>query len=132
MNLRTAAVGLIGVLLGAAHAYAAEPDGDGSCRDAANRRYENKAELPADVLVLMKRAGRMADAGEPFQVTDAVVDETLPFQRFMFAEQKGCALSLYYERGGRAYGYGHVTFRQAGAEWAIQPGSSYPYGTLRR
>jgi hypothetical protein len=51
----------------------------------------------------------MADPGRPFQVTDVVVDKTLPGRRLIAAYAAADDWIVHYEAGGVAHTY-HVAF----------------------
>ena len=78
--------------------------------DGEYRIVRRVAEIPAAVRSAFAGADfEMANPGEPFQVTDVVM-EKLPWRRLVFA---GCARSrcfLHYEKGGYAHGYYVVVF----------------------
>ena len=104
---------------------------DPTCDGSVTVVFKRKADLPQPVLALIAKVGSMADVGEPFEKTDAVASNPpLPFQRFISAEQRGCDLTINYERGGRAYGRDVILLRQVGGDWMVRHGSSYPYSRL--
>ena len=53
----------------------------------------------------------MANPGEPFQVTDVVAFQKLPWRRLVFAGVQGDMWFLHYERGGLAHSYYVVAFK---------------------
>jgi hypothetical protein len=53
----------------------------------------------------------MANPGQKFQVTDYVVDGTLPWRRLAFAGVQDDKWFVHYERGGYAHSYYVVEFR---------------------
>ncbi|MGA8697779.1 MAG: hypothetical protein WB689_28880, partial [Xanthobacteraceae bacterium] len=81
-------------------------------------------------LALIAKVEPMADVGEPFEKTDAVIGPPLLFQRFIAAQQLGCDLAINYEQGGRGYSHGLILLRQVGGDWTVRHGSSYPYSRL--
>jgi hypothetical protein len=93
---------------------------------------KQKADLPQPVLALIAKVEPMADVGEPFEMTDALIGPPLPFQRFIAAQQSGCDLAINYEQGGRGYSHGLILLRQIGGDWMVRHGSSYPYSRLER
>ena len=122
--LLSVALALSGALTLASRSFADDPACDGSVAVV----FKRKADLPQPVLALIAKVGSMADVSEPFEKTDAVVNNPpLPFQRFISAEQRGCDLTINYERGGRAYGRDVILLRQIGGDWMVRHGSSYPY-----
>jgi hypothetical protein len=61
------------------------------------------AALPAAVRSdVMTRVGRLADRGEPYQSTDAIVLHGAPMQRFIRAVQSEHKIFVWYEQGGIA------------------------------
>jgi hypothetical protein len=72
--------------------------------------------IPANVKQAFSRIARepsfaMADPGQKFQVTDVVLDRTLPFRRLVFAGVQDDMWFVHYEKGGYAHGYYVVTFK---------------------
>jgi hypothetical protein len=64
--------------------------------------------IPKEALqALIKSQGldefRMADPGKPFQATDAVSDESLPWRQFQFAALSKDYLLIRYSKGGYAF-----------------------------
>jgi len=53
----------------------------------------------------------MADPGQKFQVTDVVLDRTLPFRRLVFAGTKDDIWFVHYEHGGIAHRYYVIAFK---------------------
>src|SRR2546423_1262662 len=53
----------------------------------------------------------MANPAQKFQVTDFVVDSTLPWRRLVFAGAQNDKWFVHYERGGRAHSYYVVAFK---------------------
>lgn len=53
----------------------------------------------------------LANPGQKFQVTDAVVDRNLPIRRLVFAGVKADKWFVHYERGGRGHGYYVLVFK---------------------
>ena len=53
----------------------------------------------------------MANPGQKFQVTDVVLDRTLPWRRLAFAGVQDDKWVLHYERGGLAHSYYVVAFK---------------------
>jgi hypothetical protein len=65
-------------------------------------------ELPAE---LRKLLGPIAEAGAPFNKTDAVLDATLPFKRLIRAGHRGTDWFVWYENGGITYFWHAVVVR---------------------
>jgi hypothetical protein len=128
--LLSAALALCGSLAHASDTVAV----DRACIDSSTTFFKRRADLPRPVLNLINKYGPMADAGEPFEISDAhVADEpVLPSQRFISARQSGCDLTINYEFGGRAHGFGYILLHQIGSDWTVLPGSNYPYSRLER
>jgi hypothetical protein len=124
--LLSAALALSGALTLASRSFADDPTCDGSVTVV----FKQKADLPLPVLALIAKVEPMADVGEPFEKTDAVIGPPLPFQRFIAAQQWGCDLAINYEQGGRGYSHGLILLRQIGGDWMVRHGSSYPYSRL--
>jgi hypothetical protein len=125
----SAALALSGALTLASRSFADDP----TCNGSVTVVFKRKTDLPPPVLALIAKVEPMADVGEPFEKTDAVgSNPPLPFQRFISAEQRGCDLTINYERGGRAYGRDVILLRQVGGDWMVRHGSSYPYSRLER
>jgi hypothetical protein len=53
----------------------------------------------------------LANPGKKFQVTDVVIDKTLPLRRLVFAGSRDDEWFVHYERGGRGHGYCVLLFR---------------------
>ena len=124
--LLSVALALSGALT--SRSFADDPTCDGSVTVV----FKRKTDLPPPVLVLIAKVGAMADVGEPFEMTDALIGPPLPFQRFIAAQQSGCDLAINYEQGGRGYSHGLILLRQIGGDWMVRHGSSYPYSRLER
>ena len=61
------------------------------------------SEIPPDIRKLVSapwHGESIADPGQPFQVSDAVVDPNLPWRRLIFAAHAANVWIVYYERGG--------------------------------
>lgn len=72
------------------------------------------APVRAELARLMRQESlRMADPGQPFQVTDVVMDRTLPGRRLILAGQAKDVVVVHYERGGFAHLYKLVVLRVA-------------------
>jgi len=82
------------------------------------RDYARKAELPAGASAVLPR---MAERGGRFNVSDAIGpdDRNLPFNRFVSARQRGCALSVRYEFGGIAHGFATALLELRGRAWVL-------------
>lgn len=100
------------------------PGGDSAAdveRLVAGQRFEaiaTVAALPAPVRTELARlmrqdSLRMADPGQPFQVTDVVMDRSLPGRRLILAGQAKDLVVVHYERGGFAHQYKLVVLRVA-------------------
>jgi hypothetical protein len=124
----SAALALSGALTLASRSFADDPTCDGSVTVV----FKQKADLPQPVLALIAKVEPMADVGEPFEMTDALIGPPLPFQRFIAAQQSGCDLAINYEQSGRGYSHGLILLRQIGGDWMVRHGSSYPYSRLER
>jgi hypothetical protein len=57
----------------------------------------------------------MANPGGRFNVTDAIDDVTLPFQRLLFGGRSDSLWFIYYEQGGIGYSRNLVIFRCIGS-----------------
>jgi hypothetical protein len=53
----------------------------------------------------------MADPGRPFQVTDAISDESLPWRRLIFAANQNGRWLVHYEKGGIGHSYYMFVFQ---------------------
>jgi hypothetical protein len=80
--------------------------------------------LPPEVVNLLRSewsTGRndIADAGEPFNWTDASLPESPPMRRFVSASASASAdcLHVTIEHGGRPYGFRSEVFRHQGGTW---------------
>ena len=80
--------------------------------------FARYADLPLEVRALLVS---MAEPGQPFQTTDATViiegEPALPNTRFISARRAGCTLTVTYELGGRARGFGTKIFEQRDGVW---------------
>ena len=85
------------------------------CIGTGSRSFARKRDLPAGV----ERAlgGAMAEAGQPFLVSDAGPVSALPDRRFVSARQTGCSLVLRYEKGGYAHFFDTVSVTYAHGRW---------------
>src|SRR4051812_29726940 len=68
------------------------------------------AAIPSEVMeaCVARRGGhefRLAEPGQPFQVTDAVFDQTLLSRRLIWAAALPGHYLIHYEAGGIAHGY---------------------------
>lgn len=64
--------------------------------------------LPATVFALCADgAGRLAEPGQKWQVTDTITDDKLPTKRLVWAVTDGDYYVVHYERGGRGHSF-HV------------------------
>src|SRR5260370_35868775 len=59
--------------------------------------------LPSAVLKLCAEDGRIADPGQNWNATDAIMDPTLPAKRLICAAIGGEYYVVHYERGGIAH-----------------------------
>lgn len=73
-----------------------------------------KRDLPAGAAGAV---GDMAERGEPFQVSDALGPDPLPFIRFVSAEGEGCDLRITYEYGGIAVRVRSALLRFHDGQW---------------
>ena len=82
------------------------------------RDYARQADLPAGARAVLPA---MAERGGRFNVSDAIGpnDRNLPFNRFISARQRGCALSVRYEFGGIAHGFATALLAQRGRTWVM-------------
>jgi hypothetical protein len=103
-----------------------------SCTDGSTVDFKRRADLPQPVLNIIDKFGPMGDVGAPFEISDVHFDKRLPTKRLVFARQRGCDLTINYEFGGRAHGFGNILLRQIGSEWTVLPGGEYPYSRLER
>jgi hypothetical protein len=72
--------------------------------------------LPANIRQAFSEVTRepsfaLANPGEKYQVTDVVIDRSLPFRRLVFAGRRDGDWLVYYERGGRGHGYYVLVFK---------------------
>jgi len=72
--------------------------------------------IPANVKLAFSKIARepsfaMANPGQKFQVTDVVLDRTLPWRRLVFAGVLDDKWFIHYERGGYAHGYYVAAFK---------------------
>ena len=94
-------------------------------------------EIPAEVVEACAAASsgggfQLADAGQPFQVTDVVTDKDLPAKRLIWAARIPGYMVVHYESGGIAHLY-HVmvvaldSAKKAHVVWAAgaKPMKSY-------
>jgi hypothetical protein len=64
--------------------------------------------LPSPVFALCADSkGRLAGAGQKWEVTDVITDDTLPRKRLIWAVTDGSYYIIHYERGGHAHSF-HV------------------------
>jgi hypothetical protein len=126
--LLSAVLTLSGSLAQAGEPGPSAPD----CTDRATVDFKRRADLPQPVLNIIDKFGPMGDVGAPFEISDVHFDERLPSKRLVFVRQRGCDLTINYEFGGRAHGFGNIFFRQIGSEWIVLPGSNDPYSRLER
>jgi hypothetical protein len=64
--------------------------------------------LPPSVFALCAdSAGRLAEAGQKWEATDAIMDDKLPTKRLVWAVTDGNYYVVHYERGGRGHSF-HV------------------------
>ena len=64
---------------------------------------------------------KMADAGQPWNVTDSVLDPELPFQRLICAyPDSGDGFVVEWEYGGIAHGRSRTVFRRTGTAYVPQ------------
>jgi len=64
-------------------------------------------DLPAAIVVLCADDGTLAEPGQKWNATDAIVDPTLPGKRLIWAAVGGEYYVVHYERGGIAHTF-HV------------------------
>ncbi len=108
MNLGGAAFAL---LIAAALPAQAQPG-------CVSRTYARLADLPAGAVAAL--GIRMAERGQPFQVTDVIgPGPRLPGSRFIAARQQGCRLTIRYERGGIAHTYNDALLERRGNAWVV-------------
>ena len=74
----------------------------------------HKRDLPAGAAGAV---GDMAERGEPFQVSDALGPDPLPFIQFVSAEGRGCDLRITYRYGGIAVGVRSALLRFEEGQW---------------
>ena len=85
---------------------------------SGNRSYARLADLPDGAAAAL--GFRMAERGQPFQVTDVIAPgPRLPGSRFVAARQQGCRLSIRYERGGIAHTYEGAQLERRGNRWVV-------------
>lgn len=88
-----------------------------ACADGPQIDFAHKAQLPPGVAAAL--GFEMADLGESFQATDAIVHPGLPFVRFVSARQIGCRLQIVLDRGGRGLGRETIDLRLTRRGWTI-------------
>ncbi len=76
------------------------------------------ADLPAAVRAKLPHP--MADPGAPWQASDVVVTEGLPFARLIRASHDGTTWTVDYERGGRGHSATRATFEQVGSVYTVR------------
>jgi hypothetical protein len=64
-------------------------------------------DLPAAIVALCADDGRLAEPGQKWNATDAIVDPTLPGKRLIWAAVDADYYIVHYERGGIAHTF-HV------------------------
>jgi hypothetical protein len=95
----------------------------------SRQEFRHKGELPVAIVRMIEQIATMADANEPFQLTDVIIGKKLPFYRFQSASQIGCRLHAHYEHGGRGHGYGSITFIQSSDSWVVE-NANFPFCRL--
>jgi hypothetical protein len=80
--------------------------------------FKHKNDLPQGVLAAL--GFDMADADEPFQVTDVIMQPGLPEHRFNSAQQTCNLLTLNYETGGIAHTHDTALLERAGDKWILR------------
>ena len=77
-----------------------------------------KSELPPEVLREVE--GDMADPGQPFRKTDALVpgEEDLPWMRLICGYRTLSGYVVEREQGGRGYNVGKIVFRRTATGFA--------------
>ena len=73
-----------------------------------SRIYSRKRDLPIGAEKSL--GARMAEAGQPFRVTDAGPVSNLPDLRFVSARQSHCTITLRYEKGGKDAALTHIDY----------------------
>lgn len=77
----------------------------------------SKRALPPEALAVF---GPIADKGEPFQMSDALLPGPHPpFSRFISGSARGCELDLTYEHGGRGHSTETAWFRFTKGHWLL-------------
>ena len=69
--------------------------------------YSTSDLLPAIVALCVGDNGKIADPGQKWNATDAIIDPTLPVKRLIWAAVGGEYYVIHYERGGIAHTF-HV------------------------
>jgi hypothetical protein len=65
------------------------------------------SDLPVAIIALCADNGRLAEPGQKWNATDAIIDPTLPGKRLIWAAVGGEYYVVHYERGGIAHTF-HV------------------------
>jgi hypothetical protein len=90
-------------------------------RDVSRFREIHAAtNLPPSVFALCAdSAGRLAEPGQKWEATDAIMDDKLPTKRLVWAVTDGDYYVVHYERGGRGHSFHVLVVR-------LQVGESKP------
>jgi hypothetical protein len=85
------------------------PAGDRKALQDSSRFHEvhSTGDLPPSIVVLCGNGGRLAEPGQKWNATDAIIDPTLPGKRLIWAAVGGEYYVVHYERGGIAHSF-HV------------------------
>jgi hypothetical protein len=67
--------------------------------------YDRLADILPEIQKDVLKRGAVAEAGRPFNRTDAIEDASLPFRRFVRAGHSGNTWFVWLEHGGLAYHY---------------------------
>jgi hypothetical protein len=91
-------------------------------------------DLPSAIVALC--GGKLADSGQKWNATDAIIDPTLPGKRLIWAALGGDYYVVHYERGGIAHTF-HVMVAtlnkgqaQAKVVWSAVGGPFKDYATF--
>lgn len=79
------------------------PAEDGKALQHSERFHEARSisDLPPSIVTLC--GSQLADPGEKWNATDAIIDPTLPGKRLIWAAVSGEYYVVHYERGGIAH-----------------------------
>lgn len=88
-------------------------------KDCSRQELHSLKELPVEVLAFLReqKPEGLADRGEKFNPTDAIVDPRIPRRRFVVAVMMPDRLNVEIEYGGIAYFHQTFEFHRVGNRW---------------